>query len=122
MTDVFPPPAVADDMEAPDWGFSESPDNDIEIIALGDGYESREPKGLNYMKENWPVAWSNLTPEVGLACYDFLKTRVKLKAVLWTHPITGVQHKVVPQDVKIEWDTWGNAVLSTTFKKDHNPG
>jgi len=120
MADVFPP--VGLDLGTPDWGFKESPDAEVEVSKLGDGYESRELIGLNPIKKTYEPVWSYLTEEVAQAAYDFITARLKWKAVLWTHPVTGVVLKVVPLAVDITYDTFDNAVLNITFKTDHNPG
>lgn len=119
-TDVFPPAGV--ELGTPDWGFKESPEADVDVIPLGDGYESREPKGLNWIKDSYEPTWSSLETAPAQQAYEFLRARLKLKAVMWNHPVTGQPVKVVPQAVSINYDTYNNAILSVTFKRDHNPG
>ena len=120
MADVFPPVGI--DLPTPDWGFKETPDVEVSVNKLGDGYESRELIGLNPVKKTYEPEWSVLDEAVAQAAYEFILARLKWKAVLWTHPVTGVVLKVVAQSVSITYDTFNNAVLSITFKTDHNPG
>lgn len=120
MADVFPPPGV--ELEAPDWGFSESPDADVIVSNFGDGYAARELKGLNAIKDSWNPVYSNCRVEAGEAAYDFLKPRLKWKPVLWAHPVTGVVYKVICTSLKKTYDTYGNIVLDLQFERDFNPG
>lgn len=120
MADLFPPAGVV--IGNPDYGFKETPETNATVITLGDGYESREAVGLNPTKTTYSPVWSNLLPGPAQAAYEFLKARLKVNAVNWVHPVTGVTLKVVPQDVDINYDDYNNAVLNVTFKTDHNPG
>lgn len=116
----FPP--VGMDLGKPDWGFSQSPEAEVEVIKLGDGYEQRTPKGLNHIRENMSPTWSNLLPSVGRAAYAFLLPKLKLESVLWDHPVTGKTYKVIPETLSIQDDTYDNVVLSVTWRQDFNPG
>jgi phage-related protein len=109
-------------MPAPDWGFSQSADADVDIQNLGDGYEVREPKGLNSVRESMSPKWPNLDPDVALQCYNYLKPKLKLESVLWHHPITDVVYKVIPESLSLTWDEWNNGVLEVSFRQDFNPG
>lgn len=120
MADVFPPPGV--ELEAPDWGFSESPDADVIVSKFGDGYAARELKGLNAISDMWAPSYSNCEVAHAEAAYAFLKPRLKWNPVLWTHPISGTVYKVICTALKITYDTWGNAVLDVQFERDFNPG
>lgn len=117
--DVFPPAGV--DLGTPDWGFQQSPDADVDVYNLGDGYEMREPKGLNWLKETFNPSWSSLDPAIGLSAFNFLKARLKWKAMSFTHPVTGVVYKVTCQTVSLNYDQWNNAILNASFKQDFNP-
>lgn len=119
MPDVFPPPGT--ELEAPDWGFSESPDAEVEVSKFGDGYEARELKGLNAIKDTWNPVYSNCTLAAGEACYAFLKPRLKWNPVLWTHPVTGAVHKVICTSLKKTYDVYDNIVLDIQFEVDFNP-
>lgn len=120
MAEVFPPPGV--DLGTPDWGFKQSPSVNADVTKLGDGYEFREKVGLNAVEKTFNPVWSFLDPDEAEQAYDFLEPKVKTVGVLWRHPITNVQYKVVPDAISIEWDTWGNAILDVTFRQDFNPG
>ena len=120
MAEPFPPAGV--DLPNPDWDFSQSPEVTVDVQKLGDGYEVRQPIGLNSVKEGFSPKWSSLDPEVAEACYDFLLPRLKLKGLMWTHPVRGTPVKVVAESVNITYDTWDNAVLEVTFRQDFNPG
>lgn len=120
MAEMFPPPHI--DLGMPDWGFSQSPDANVEITSLGDGYEFRSPKGLNYIRESMSPTWSNLSPSVGRAAYDWLRPKLKLESVLWHHPVSGKIYKVIPESIGIQDDTFDNVVLTVTWREDFNPG
>lgn len=119
MADLFPPAGLV--MPKPDWGFDQTPDADVNIVRLGDGYESREPTGLNHITESYSPKWSSLEPAIGEQAYAFLKPRLKWKSVLWAHPVSGVMLKVVPEECSLTYDDWGNAVLDVRFRQDPNP-
>ncbi|MNQ69549.1 Phage minor tail protein [compost metagenome] len=109
------------DIGTPDWGFAEQPDADVDQIKLGDGYEFREPRGLNYLKDTWSPKWSNLDETDAETAYAFLRARLKLTPFLWTHPLSAVQYKVLCQSVSLEYDTFDNAVLTASLSRDFNP-
>lgn len=119
MADVFPPAGTA--LGAPDWGFSEAPEADVEVSKYGDGYEARGLKGLNGISDAWNPVYSNCDPDEGVAAYEFLKPRLKWNPVMWTHPISGTVYKVICTSLKLTYDTWGNAVLDVQFQRDFNP-
>lgn len=120
MADVFPPPGV--ELEAPDWGFSESPKADVEVSNFGDGYAARELKGLNAISDSWNPVYSNCTLVDGEAAYNFLKPRIGWNPVMWAHPITGVVYKVICESIKKTYDQWDNIILDIQFERDFNPG
>lgn len=120
MAGTFPPPGVT--MPNPDWGLSLTPDANVDIQSLGDGYETRESVGLNSVRESMSPKWSNLDPPVGQQCYAYLKPKLKKESVLWTHPVTGTVYKVIPETVTLTWDEFNNEVLDVTFRQDFNPG
>lgn len=121
MAGTFPPPSVVD-MPNPDWGLSLTPDANVDIQSLGDGYEVRESVGLNSIRENMSPKWSNLIPAMALECYNYLKPRLKRDSVTWVHPVTGTVYKVIPESISLTWDEWNNGVLEVTFRQDFNPG
>jgi phage-related protein len=105
-----------------DWGFSQTPEANVDVQTLGDGYESRESVGLNSIKETFPVKYSTLDTGVGRQAYDYLKPKLKKESVTWVHPVTGVVYKVIPESLTLTWDTFNNEVLEITFRQDFNPG
>ncbi|QYW06476.1 putative minor tail protein [Pseudomonas phage UAntarctica] len=119
MAEVFPPAGLV--LPSPDWGYKISPDADVQVSKLGDGYEVRTPSGLNFISENLSPTWSSLDPDVGLAAYNFLKARLRWKGLLFTDPISGQVYKVTADSVALTYDTWGNAVLDVQFRQDFNP-
>lgn len=120
MADVFPPPGT--ELEAPDWGFSEAPEADVEVSKFGDGYAARGLKGLNGILDTWNPVYSNCTPAAGEAAYAFLKPRLGWNPVLWTHPVSGVVYKVICKSLKKTYDVYGNIILDVQFEHDFNPG
>lgn len=120
MALIFPP--VGMKLGQPDWGFKHDPTADVEVVKLGDGYEFREPKGLNHISTAFQPVWSNLDPLVATAAYEDLLPDLKLRERLWIHPLTGATWKVIPEALSLEYDTWGNAILSITWRQGFNPG
>jgi phage-related protein len=121
MAGTFPPPSQPN-FPAPDWGFAQSPEANVDVQKLGDGYESRESVGLNSIRETFPVKYSTLDKGVGQAAYDYLKPKLNKESVTWVHPVTGVTYKVIPESLSLTYDTWNNEVLEITFRQDFNPG
>lgn len=121
MAGTFPPPTLPN-FPTPDWGFAQSPEANVDVQPLGDGYESREAVGLNWLRETFPVKYTTLDEGVGQAAYNYLKPKLKLESVTWLHPVTGVPYKVIPMDISLTFDTWNNEVLEITFRQDFNPG
>lgn len=119
MADIFPLPAW--NMPAPDWGFSSNPQADVTKTKLGDGYEFREPKGLNYKSETFQPVWSNLDPAIGQSAYDWLFERLDLLAFRWQHPVTNKMYQVLAGDLSIEYDVFNNAIVKVTLTQDFNP-
>lgn len=119
MADTFPLPAW--NMPTPDWGFASTPKADVTRTKLGDGYEFREAKGLNYRSESFQPSWSNLDPTLGQTVYGWLFQRLELNAFKWKHPVTNKMYQVVASDLSIEYDVFNNAVVKVTLTQDFNP-
>ena len=119
MADTFPLPAW--NMPAPDWGFASTPQADVTKTKLGEGYEFREPKGLNYKSESFQPVWSNLDVATAEKVYDFLFARQSLTAFKWVHPVTGKTYQVLASGLSKEYDTFNNAIIKVTFTQDFNP-
>lgn len=119
MAEIFPPAGV--DLGTPDWGLGTSPTVKVDKQTLGDGYEYREPVGLNFRKESFQPTWSNLSPAVALQAYNFLLERLEWKAFDWIHPVTKRRYQVTASNLSIEYDTFDNAILKVTLTQDFNP-
>lgn len=119
MADTFPLPAW--NMPAPDWGFASTPQANVTKTKLGDGYEFREAKGLNYRSETFQPVWSNLDPTLGQTVYDWLFERLDLKAFKWKHPVTNKMYQVLAGELSIEFDVFNNAIVKVTLTQDFNP-
>lgn len=114
MADIFP------SIGNPDWGLSESTEDTITEIKMGDGYVLRSPDGINFRRDTWSPKWSSLDDFQGENTYQWLKARKNLTPFLWDHPIYGTK-KVVCKSCSLVRDTYGNTVLSATFEEDFNP-
>lgn len=119
MADVFPPAGV--NIGTPDWGLAITPTANVERSKLGDGYEYREPKGINHVSESFQPIWSSVPPAAALIAYKFLRDRLEWKAFMWVHPVTQVTYQVVASALSLEHDEFDNAVLKVTFTQDFNP-
>lgn len=106
---------------APDWGLSTGVEANVVSTKFGDGYEMRRPAGLNHMKESWSPRWSELSPAEADSAYLWLRSRLKLNAFLWKHPVDGRDRKIICTEVSKSDDTFGVCALSATFVEDHNP-
>lgn len=119
MADLFPPAGV--DIGVPDWGLSTNPSVRVDKQQLGDGYEYREPVGINFKRESFQPVWSNASPANALKAYTFLFERLEWKAFKWVHPLTKVTYQVVASGLSIEYDVYDNAILKVTLTQDFNP-
>lgn len=119
MADTFPLPAW--NLPQPDWGFNTDASANVTTSKLGDGYEFREPNGLNYRSESFQPVWSNLSPAVAMLAYNFLFERLSLKAFMWKHPVTNKVYQVLASGLSIEYDVFDNAILKVSFTQDFNP-
>lgn len=113
--DVFPA------IDAPAYGFEDSPQADIDVVNMGDGYELRRPKGINYLSYTWPLTWESLSYTVARQTLTWLTVRLKLTPFLWTHPISGVVYQVVCTEARLAYNQFDDEILTATFKQDFNP-
>lgn len=104
----------------PDWGFTSTPEADIDEQKLGDGYILRRPKGINHIRDKWSPSWGFLTEAQTDSTYDWLKARLKLTPFLWKHPTEGTTYKVICTSVsKVAADV-GLYSLKANFEQDFN--
>lgn len=108
------------DIGAPDWGLGEQSQDSITQIQFGDGYEIRNPDGINFRRDGWSPSWSFLDPVVAETTYAWLKERKNLTAFLWEHPVYGLK-KVVCRDVNMGRPEYNNGTLQASFVEDFNP-
>jgi phage-related protein len=113
--DTFP---LAD---KPDWGLTDQPQANVTAVKFGDGYELRQPNGINYIQEGWSPTWSNLTKESAEQTYAWLKARLALTAFYWTHPVSGMRFKVKCSNVSLNNAGFNDYKLAATFVQDFNP-
>lgn len=109
------------DIGLPDWGLSDSTNDDVTNIRLGDGYEFRAANGINFRRETWSPRWSHLDDEAGEMAYAWLLERKNITAFLWYHPTRKAVFKVVCREVQLVADEFGNRRLNATFERDFNP-
>jgi phage-related protein len=69
----------------PDYDSQEDMKPDVEVTKLGDGYEIRNPRGLNFKKQVWSVKFDRESVEAGLI-RDFLTARGASEAFTWANP------------------------------------
>lgn len=113
--DVFPT------ISAPAYGLEDSPEADIDTVKMGDGYVLRRPKGINSIKNTWPLTWDMLEADVARSTYDWLLPRLNLTPFKWTHPVRGVVYQVVCTSLKLAYNQFNDEVLTATFEQDFNP-
>lgn len=105
----------------PDWGLANNPKADVIMTDLGDGYQVRRPKGINYLKETWSPNWSFLSREEAQNIYEWLKQRLNLTSFLWRPPDDPQTYRVVCTSVSKAISDVGISAVSATFEQDHNP-
>ena len=113
--DVFPT------IDNPDYGLEDAPEADVDVIKMGDGYEIRRPKGINYIKETWTPTWDSLEVAVARSTHKWLVARLNLTPFSWTHPVTGVVYQVVCTAAKLSYNQYNDEILTATFEQDFNP-
>lgn len=109
------------DIGTPDYGLADQPTANIDEVELGDGYVTRRPKGINYLKHTWSPSWSGLEPDVARASHAWLIARLGLTPFIWTHPVSGVGYKVICRSASLTYNQYGDEVLSASFEQDFNP-
>lgn len=112
--DVFP------DIGAPDWGLTDEVDAAVTKLAFGDGYELRQPAGINHLRDKWDLSWSFLGQAQADSTYKWLRQRKDLTAFLWAHP-DGRQIKVICTSVRLVRQDYNDDILSASFAQDFNP-
>lgn len=103
-----------------DWGLSDEVAADVEEQKLGDGYILRRPKGINHLRESWSPSWSFLTKLESQQMYAWLKPRLQLIPFKWTHPDTGITHKVICKSITRVSADVGLYTLKITLEEDFN--
>lgn len=105
---------------APDWGLTNTPTVDVEETELGDGYILRRPKGINYIRESFPISWAVLSKSDADAIFQWLKARLKLTAFWWVEPDSGIRYKVTCSSLTKVITEFNNYSVSATFVQDFN--
>lgn len=114
MPDTFPV------IENPDWGLADQTQDDIYQVSFGDGYQLRQPAGINHQRRIYDLNWGALTPAVAKSTYEWLKPKKGVEAFLWAHP-DGYTVKVLCTNIKLVQSEYDNSTLAATFVEDFNP-
>ena len=105
----------------PDWGLEDDVEADVDTQTLGDGYTTRRPKGINYLKASWTPTWSFLGTDEADTISAWLQARLSVTPFLWNHPVSGVVYQVVCTKLARAHSDVGINVVSATFEQDFSP-
>lgn len=101
----------------PDWEPENTPQANVDVTKLGDGYELRRPNGINYIRDQISLSWSTLFKHEYDELRPFLRDRLKLTPFLWTAPGRSKPQKWVCEELS---DMQRNGILygiSATFRE-----
>lgn len=88
MPDTFP-----SSVPAPDFSSKKSVKPRILENDFGDGYTQRAADGLNSMRREWDVSWTNLTLAEKNTLITFFEAQQGYKSFFWTAPGDTAQRK-----------------------------
>lgn len=80
----------------PETGFTVTRAPNVSVVKLGDGYEQRQPKGINPLLDSYSLTFKGLNGLCGrenkaVLAEAFLKARGAVEAFYWTPPDTNTQ-------------------------------
>lgn len=81
MPDTFPTT-----VPSPDFNSKKTVKPRILENDFGDGYTQRAADGLNSLRREWSVSWTNLTTAQKNILIGFFESQLGYKAFLWTAP------------------------------------
>lgn len=88
------------------------------VVKFGDGYEQRARGGINPFLKAWSMRWPHLKHSDVLILTNFLNDACGVDAFIWKHPITGVDHTVVSDEVPVVvYDAKGRGTVTAVFRE-----
>lgn len=91
----------------PSYGSSVSRTPRIKSLQFGDGYEQRQPDGINTVRDVWSLSFNNITTAESATIETFLNDLGGTQYFLWTPP-SGTQGKYICK----EWSRTINTAIS----------
>lgn len=92
----------------------------VKVVKLGDGYEQRQPQGINTLLDVYQLTFRGSVNGCGgqdvLAAEQFIKEHGAVDAFLWTPSIDGIERRFVCRSWNLEKDG-GLYTLSCTFEQ-----
>ena len=114
MIDVLPDIGIN-----PDYGLQQSGEFRTQVVSFGDGYEQRRPDGINTVRRQWSVEWTQLERWQKDTLIDFLVAMKGVYAFLWHVADSEDAYRVVCKQMP-GWsaDTFGSYSVQAEFVED----
>lgn len=92
----------------------------VRRVRFGDGYEQRQPDGINTKGETWSLAFAGLTDAEADEIDTFLAARNAVEAFDWVTP-AGDAIKAVCDDWGRDFAQYDMNTISATFRRVYEP-
>lgn len=99
----------------PQWGTECSEEPLVRKAQFGDGYQQRQPAGLNNDLEKWTVTFKE-APETITLIKAFLKARGGVEAFTWVTP-EGRSSSFICSSWRKQEDDYGWRTITATFEE-----
>lgn len=104
----------------PEFGVEGDVTPNVTIVKFGDGYQQRQPAGMNTMTESWPLTFANREPDESAAILAFLVARGGAESFDWTTP-EGIDIQVICSKWSKIPQKGGRFSITATFDQVFEP-
>lgn len=105
----------------PEYGLNASGTFARDVANFGDGYELRQPSGLQSFRREWTFSWNGLGLTQRDTLRDFLNARRGVEAFICPIPGEGNVRVICEDPPSSSQYAFNLYTLSATFKEDLNP-
>jgi phage-related protein len=88
----------------------------VKSVTFGDGYEQRQPDGINVFTDVWSMAFNNISPTDAMSIDTFLSGLGGTQYFLWTPP-SGTEGKYICKEWSRTINTANSQSVTATFKR-----
>lgn len=109
-----------------DWVESASTSLDeqprVKATRFGDGYEEREPDGLNPITQKWDVVFRDVDDDIATDMVEYFRAAAGVDSFGWTPLWHTAEIKVVARSWRrTQSDTWGKSDITAVFEQVFEP-